>query len=177
MLERGARAAGRTPLALWLTRAIATDPVDVAIRLIDPLGRVTERTETVPGWVPPPVLDLTLLDVIAVIGRGVGISVTSDAPVEVSPPYTLSVRASQRERPFPFPLPLRRPLFASMNLPDIPRSAAPTAGGGIQFGWRRDEEHHRIYDIWIPLTAPLTATITLRAPDGGQISVTAIATG
>ncbi len=175
VLERGVRVSGRSPLALWFTRAVATDSVEVAIRLTDPLGRVTERTETVPGWVPPPVLDLTLLDVIPVIGRGVGISVASDAPVEVHPPYTLAVRASQRGRPLRFPLPLRRPIFASMNLPDIPRSATPTAGGGIQFGWRRDDEHQRIYDIWIPLAAPLTATITLEAPDGGQITVTAIA--
>jgi hypothetical protein len=174
-LERGVRTAGRSPLALWFTRTVATDPVSVAIRLIDPFGRVTERTEIVPGWVPPPVLDLTLLDVIAVVGRGVGISVASDAPVEVDPPYSLAVRASQRGRPFPFPMPLRRPMFASMNLSDIPRSATPTAGGGIQFGWRRDDDRERIYDIWIPLTAPLTATITLEAPDGGQISVTAFA--
>ena len=74
-------------------------------------------------------------------------------------------------------MPLRRPLFASMHLPDIPRSASPTAGGGVQFGWRRDVDHGRIYDIWIPLAAPLTATITLEAPDGGQVSVTAIARG
>jgi hypothetical protein len=177
VLERGARTAGRSPMALWLTRAVATDPVEVAVRVIDPLGRITERTETVPGWVPPPVLDLTLLDVIAVAGRGVGISVASDAPVDAAPAYLLAVRASQRGRPFrfPFSLPLRRPLFASMFLPDIPRSATPTAGGGIQFGWRRDDEHHRIYDIWIPLSAPMTATITLEAPDGGQLSVTATA--
>ena len=139
VLERGVRATGRTPIALWFTRAVAADPVEVAVRLIDPLGRLTEQTATVPGWVPPPPLDLTLLDVIPVLGRGVGISVASDAPVEVEPPYTLVVRASQRGRPFPFPFPtpLRRPLSASIQLPDIPRSASPTAGGGIQFGWRR----------------------------------------
>jgi hypothetical protein len=180
-LERGARVAGRTPIALWFTRAVASDPVEVAIRVADPLGRVTERTETVPGWTPPPPLDLTLIDVFAIAGRGVAISVSSDAPVDAVPPYTLAVRASQGGRPRPFPvpwhIPIRRPLAVSTALPDIPRSRTPTAGGGIQLGWRTDDAHARIYDIWVPLLAPVVATITLIAPDGGQLSVVASSSG
>ena len=174
VLERGARTSGRTPLALWFTRPVAADPVDVAIRVLDPLGRVTERTETVPGWVPPPPATLSLVDVFTVVGRGVAVVVASDAPVAVLPPYQLVVRAIRRRPPRPFPpLPLpTRPLTASMFLPDIPRSATPTAAGGIQFGWRRGDDG-RLYDIWIPLAAPLTATITLVAPDGGLVTVTA----
>lgn len=178
VLERGVRASGRTPLALWFTRPVAADPVDVAVRVIDPLGRVTERVETVPGWVPPPVLDLSLVDVFVIVGRGVAVVVTSDAPVDPAEPYELGVRATQRQRRNPFPpqlRPLERPLTASMKLQDIPRSSTPSPRGGIQFGWRRGEDHRRLYDIWIPLGAPLTATITLVAPDGGRISVTAVA--
>jgi hypothetical protein len=174
-LERGARSNGRSPLALWFSRAAATDPVEIAIRLADPRGRVTELTASVPGWVPPPVLDLVLLDVIPVSGRGVGISVGSDAPVDVLQPYTLAVRARQIGRLGLLGLPPRRPLSASIHLSDIAPSAAPGAGGDIQFGWRPDEEHHRVYDIWIPLTAPMNATITLIAPDGGEITVSASA--
>lgn len=176
VLERGVRTSGRTPLALWFTRSVAADPVDVAVRVIDPLGRVTERTETVPGWVPPPALDLSLVDVFVIVGRGVAVVVSSDAPVNVVPPYELAVRATQRQRRSQFPpqlRPLQRPLTASMKLPDIPRSSTPPARGGIQFGWRRAEDHGRLYDIWIPLGAPLTASITLVAPDGGRLTVTA----
>ena len=175
VLERGARAVGRTPLALWLTRAVATDPVEVAIRVIDPLGRITERTETIPGYVAPPVLHLTLVDAFAVVGRGVAISVASDAPFDAVPPYRLSVRATHRARPPRLRFPFARPLSASALLPDIPPTTSPSAGRGIQFGWRRDGDSRRIYDIWVPLPAPMVATITLQAPDGGQISVTATA--
>src|SRR5215207_2093269 len=137
VLERGDRVSGRTPLALWFTRPVAADPVDIAIRVIDPLGRITERTETVPGWVPPPPATLSLVDVFPIVGRGVAVVVASDAPVAVLPPYQLAVRAIRRppRRPFPpLPPPITRPLAASMFLPDIPRSATPTSGGGIQFG-------------------------------------------
>jgi hypothetical protein len=186
VLERGARASGRTPLALWFTRVIAADPVKVAIRVTDPLGRVTERTETVPGWVPPPPLDLTLVDSFVIVGRGVAVTVASGAPVDATPPYELAVRAQQRggggggEWPFPFPWPPRphRPpwqLFRSLNgsalLPDIPPSGTPTPGGGIQFGWHTADAGARMYDVWIPLRTPMSATISLIAPDGGRISV------
>ncbi|MBG6240056.1 hypothetical protein IWX78_003047 [Mycetocola sp. CAN_C7] len=178
IVERGPRASGRSPLAVWFTRPVATDPVEVAVRIIDPFGRVTERTETVPGWVEPPLLDLSLIDVITVVGRGVAVVVGSDAPVDVVPPYELVVRATQRPRRTPFPLDPRlvgRPLLASISLPDIPMSSTPLPRGGIQFGWRRSDGHGRVYDIWIPLAGPLTATITLVAPDGGRITVTALA--
>jgi hypothetical protein len=52
----GPRAAGSSPLALWLTRADATVPVDVTVHLLDPAGRLTEQVITVPagGEAPPP---------------------------------------------------------------------------------------------------------------------------
>jgi hypothetical protein len=177
VLERGIRAAGRSPLVLWFTRPVAASPVEVAVRVIDPLGRVTERTETVPGWTPPPPYTLTLVDVVAIIGRGVSVTVSSNAPVAHVPPYRLAVKASQRSiRPLPprFPLPSHAALSAAIALPDIPRSAVPRPSGGIQFGWRAIGAS-RAYDIWIPLSAPLSANIALIAPDGGRVSVTTTA--
>jgi hypothetical protein len=172
VIERGIRAAGRSPLALWFTRPVAADPVEVALRIVDPLGRVTERTETVPGWTPPPVFGLSLVDAFAIAGRGVAITVATDAPVSVDPPYQLAVRATKR---VPWPIfPPRPPvtLTASSALPAIPPTGPLAPGGGIRFGWRH-ADGGRFYDIWVPLTAPLTATVALVAPDGGRVTVTA----
>ena len=128
VLERGVRAAGRSPLVLWFTRPVAANPVEVAVRVIDPLGRVTERAETVPGWTPPPPYTLSLVDVVAIAGRGVSVTVGSNAPVTHVPPYRLAVKASQRNlrllQPH-FPLPSHGALSASIALPDVPRSAVP----------------------------------------------------
>jgi hypothetical protein len=168
VLERGARAAGRTPLALFFTRPVAADPVEVAVRVTDPLGRVSERTETVPGWVPPPPVDLTLVDAFVIAGRGVAVVVTSDAPVEVDPPYTLAVTARRLIPPFPPP----PRMVGSRKLPDIEPTGTPTPLVGIQFGWQPDPDGvGRQYDVWIPIRPPMQARITMIAPDGGQVSV------
>ena len=110
VLQRGARSAGRSPLALWFTRPVAADPVSVTLRVADPLGRVVEQTVTVPGWVPPPPIDLTLVDAFKIAGRGVVLRLACDAPVTADPPYVLEIRAVKGPRPFP-------PLGAALRLP------------------------------------------------------------
>lgn len=100
-LERGPRAAGRSPLVLWLTRPVATDPVTVVLRLTDPLGRLVEQTVTVPGWVPPPPWTLELTTV-AIRATGVLLGLDTDAPATAGAGVTMRVRAVKSRR-----LPLR----------------------------------------------------------------------
>ena len=107
LLVRGPRAAGRTPLALWFTRPVAADPVDVLLRLTDPLGRVVEQHLTVPGHVDPAPPSLDLLDVFTIVGRGTLLRLRSDASLEDLPPTTLTVvvgpalrRSNDRFGPF-----------------------------------------------------------------------------
>jgi len=95
VLERGARATGRSPLAVWFTRPVATDPVDVTLRLIDPFGRTTERTVTVPAWVPPPPFTVTITGLVA-RPTGVLAAVETDAPTAAADGVVLHVRALKR---------------------------------------------------------------------------------
>jgi hypothetical protein len=182
VLERGARASGRSPVALWFTRPVAADPVDVTLRLIDPLGRAVERTVTVPGWTPPPPVELTIVDFFAVAGRGVVFDVDCDAPVDVSPPYVMEIRAVQRPRRLGPVLPFQampgraEPLWPvpgrSLEM-SIPFDEIPTAGlwflpsGRIQVV--RNRGH---YAVWVPMTSPVSVLVSVVAPEGGRISVT-----
>ena len=93
--ERGARLSGQTPLAVWFTRPVAADPVDVTLRLVDPLGRAVERTLTVPGWVPPPPQVTLTIDSITVQGQAVLLGVSSNASRLVSAGYVMEVLAVQ----------------------------------------------------------------------------------
>lgn len=97
VVERGARAAGRTPLALWFKRPVATDPVDVTLRLLDPAGRVTERSLTVPGWVAPPSFTVTIAFMTARPG-GVLLGVDSDASAAAAAGVVMNVRALKRAK-------------------------------------------------------------------------------
>ena len=187
--ERGARAGGRSPLGVWFTRPVAADPVTVTLRLIDPLGRSTERTITVPGWVPPPpvVVDLRIIDMFRVIGRGVSVDLFCDATIDAEPPYVMEVTAYSSFR-FPqfgslpafrgfpgFPrFPRPRPLSLTIALPDIPSIAGPVVPGGtIQVAHRRRRGRGRQgnYSIWVPLTGSVHVTISIVAPDGAQVTV------
>ena len=95
VLERGARASGRSPLAAWFTRPVATDPVDVTLRLIDPFGRTTERTVTVPAWVPPPPFTVSITGLVA-RPTGVLAAVETDAPAAAAEGVVMHVRALKR---------------------------------------------------------------------------------
>ena len=116
VLERGARSAGRSPVALWFTRPVAADPVDVTVRLTDPLGRSTERTLTVPGWVAPPSFTVSVTSMVARTG-GVVATVETDASAAAAAGNVLHVAVSQRR------------LFGGLVTPDVLRP-----GGGPQGG-------------------------------------------
>lgn len=123
--ERGARAAGRTPLAVWFTRPVAADPVDVTLRLVDPVGRATERTITVPGWVPPPPHSVTLGPILARPG-GVFVGLDTDASAAVSAAVVLHVSVLKRTIPWPPipPGPIHLPIAPS-PLPPTPTPPGP----------------------------------------------------
>ena len=120
VLERGARAVGRSPVALWFKRPVATDPVDVAVRLIDPFGRATERTITVPGWVPPPPFTITITGTVA-RPTGVLVSMSTDASAAVAAGIVLHVRALKRRF---------GPIVGPVVGPVSGRSSSPAAGPG-----------------------------------------------
>ncbi|MBN9189447.1 MAG: hypothetical protein J0I62_13240, partial [Microbacterium sp.] len=78
-------------------------------------------------------------------------------------------------------LPLGPTLTASIALPDIRRDGGRPLPipfpprppvSGIRFAYR-DELGGALYDIYIPLAATMSATVTLTAPEGPHTSVRA----
>ncbi|OFE18927.1 hypothetical protein BA895_01845 [Humibacillus sp. DSM 29435] len=178
VIERGVRTAGRTPLALWFRRPVATDPVTVTLRLLDPFGRVTERVVAVPGWVPPPPFTVTIAGVTA-RPAGVLVGVDSDASAAAAAGVVMHVRALKRRvfggggrlGPIRWPLltvvegdfvlaaiPLGLPIFPSDGAIHVVRSRAP-------FNTAR-------FAVWIPVLAPLSIAVTLTDPDGATATAT-----
>ncbi|HET8621265.1 MAG TPA: hypothetical protein VFM27_20000 [Acidimicrobiales bacterium] len=162
VLERGVRSNGRSPLALWFTRLVAGDAVTVAIRIADPFGRVSEHTITVPGWVPPPPVNIRITDVFAVAGRGVGMTFETDASDEM----VLEVNAAQRlAQPFPPP----RRLSVRGLVGDVPNRPPLFPGRpGIQVARSGGE-----YSAFVPLTSPVAIEVAIEAPDGSRVTDTA----
>lgn len=192
VLEQGARTAGQTPLALWFTRPVAADPVAVSLRLADPLGRVTTRQVTVPGWLPPdPGVHVAIVDVRAVAGRGVVLSIDTDAPWKRLPPYVLEIVARQRRivvppvlppgpglppRPFRGPVwPQPRTMSASFRLNEVPAHRPGfQKGPGIQVvrRLRRPMTPGPAYDAYVPLAAPVTVAVSVVSPGGARVTAT-----
>lgn len=178
--QRGPRAAGRSPLALWFERADAAASVTVEAVLTDPRGRTTTRTLTIPGWTPPPPPPAATLELLGITPRplsGVVVAVLTDAPFEEA--YRLRVSAGRRATrgPFrlPLPLPARRPLRAEVDLAAIPGAPRPPITvGSISF--RRVRRPGRPIgggiEIGVPLGAPVSVAVTLIAPDGAEVTVT-----
>lgn len=173
-LVRGERATGRTPLSVWFTRPVAADPVAVTLRVVDPLGRITEQALTVPGWVPPAPPTLDLLDVVTLVGRGTVVTIRSDAPIDASPPFVMDVvaRRSGGRRPTPFPpLGIPQVLTRSFPLDTIPERPGPfplarpiqaiRTTGGVPFE----------YEVLIRMEPPFAARVTIVAPDGARASI------
>jgi len=188
VLERGTRAAGHSPVALWFTRPVATDPVEVTLRLVDPLGRSAEQSVTVPGFVQPPVFHLNVVGVTAVAGRGVVVQLACDADASAEPPYVMGIRATQRFHGFgslrapagPFARPplFGRTLQGTFPFDEIPLEALPFRPGAVIQVVRRRRStppHQGNYAVWVPLVAPVSVAISVISPDGARVSVTATA--
>ena len=134
VLEQGARVAGRSPLALWFTRPVAADPVDVRVRLVDPFGREVVRELTVPGWVaPPPDVSVSIVDVFAIAGRGVHLGIVTNASYRRRPPYVLEIVAQQRLL-WPLPMPFAPVPPAGPGDPGGPGGAGRVLPEGIEPG-------------------------------------------
>ncbi|WP_029290316.1 hypothetical protein [Cellulomonas sp. HZM] len=186
----GARASGRTPLALWFTRPVATDPVDVALTLVDPLGRVTTQSVTVPGYAPDPPT-LTIIDVSTVVGRFVLVRASSDAALEPGAHLTVTVSAPRRVlTPFPIPgsrtlapvlptlpvlpvLPGRGtvtlPVSLDIALVDIPQRAR-LGTDPIQVTRASDDPPYE-YDVAVRVAAPFVVRLRVTTADGRTTQV------
>jgi len=195
VLEQGTRVAGRSPLALWFTRPVAADPVAVTLRLTDPLGRVVEQSLTVPGWTPPaPDFTVSIVDLFAIVGRGVVVGIDTDADPRRRPPFVLEVYGRQRlplfSRPglpsLPGPFgpgrlwpPVLRPRSLSAS---FPFDEIPWADGGYPRNGEITVVRNRVrrpprgveplprYQAFIPLTTPLDVTVSVVSPDGVRVS-------
>lgn len=163
VLERGVRAAGRSLLALWFTRPIAADPVTVTVRIADPFARVTEQTITVPGWSPPPPVNLQITDVFSIVGRGIAMTFETDATDDM----VLEINAAQRlARPFPPP----RRLSMRSVVGDVPRRPTLFPGRpGIQVVRSLGE-----YSASIPLMSPVAIEVAIESADGSRITDVAV---
>ena len=108
VLQRGERALGRSPVGVWVRTAAAADPAEVTVTLVDPLGRRTERTLTVPGYAGPPAYSLTVPTWTRKPG-GVLLAIDTDAPatleagvvLRVSAVRTMGTSTSRRSRAVP----------------------------------------------------------------------------
>jgi hypothetical protein len=160
------RTSGRSPLAVWFTRPDAAVPAEVMMRLVDPLGRLTEQQITVPPVADQPAT-LDLLDVFTIAGRGVVVTVRSDADVEVQPPYVLALQAQQLQRPFPIVLP-PRPVRARFELDDIPTRPGPFPSTDVIQAVRTTTAQPHEYQVLVRLAPPMVVTLTLLTPAGAQ---------
>jgi hypothetical protein len=177
-LVHGPRESGRTPLGIWIRRVVPSDPIDVVLRLVDPLGRLTEQRLTVPPYVPPEPSPprFELVDVMSIAGRGVVVTVRTDAPIRSTPPYVFDVAAARGRTSSPFDIrrPPTRPVTASFPLNAIPVGSVPAGGTQViqmvrSEGLRRPTE----FQCLVRLLAPLTVTITLVSPNGMRQQVVA----
>ncbi len=167
VLERGARGSGRTPLALWFTLPAAGDAAEVSLTLVDPSGRATEHTLSVPPYVAPPAYTITIPR-WTVRPTGVVVSIFTDAPRTVAAGFSLRVRASTRG-------PLGRPITITRTVP-----LAKIVTGKLYFA--TDGKIHIVrvtkvlppggpqYAAWVPLTGRFTVTASLLGRDGSEVS-------
>jgi len=167
VLERGARAGGRTPLAVWFRLPAAADPAEVTLTLVDPSGRSTEQTLTVPPYVAPPAYTITIPQ-WTVRSTGVVLSIFTDAPRNLAAGFSLRVRATARG-------PLGRPVTITRTVP-----LAKIVAGRLSFA--TDGKIHIVrlakvvpaggpqYAAWVPFTGGFTVTASLLGADGSEVS-------
>jgi len=181
-LVHGPRASGRTPLARRFKRVVPGLPVDVVLRLADPLGRLTEQRITVPGWTPPPpsLPSLQIVDVFSITGRGVLVTVRSDASLTAVPPWMLRITATPRRQPawprvpgFPGRPPMRpRPVTATFELRRIPNRREPFGRTDTIQAMRATLRSPHEYQVLIRLAQPLVISVVLENATGARVEVT-----
>jgi hypothetical protein len=131
-----------------------------------------------------------VVGISVIAGRGVVVRLACDADPSAEPPFVMEVSAMQRGRlfsqiggiraPGPFgPRPFfGRSLEGTFPFDQIPMEGFPFhAGAAIQVVRRRPTAlpNQGDYAVWIPLTAPVSIGISVVAPDGARVSVTATA--
>lgn len=171
VVQRLPRTAGRTPLLVWGRRDDPSVPVQVTVRVADPLGRVAEQTLLMPGWVEPrPDLALKIIDVVRIAGRGYVASLLTSADPATEPPHVLTVVATLPGTFPPDPI-RRRPLRGSWKLPDIPtrRSPVPPRGAEIMAVRSRGPQGTEI-GLWIPAQRIVALTAAITHPIEGEVN-------
>jgi hypothetical protein len=161
---------------LLVQRAAATDPLDLTVRLRDPLGRVSERMlHIAPGSVEP-APDIAALTRSYVSGTFSDISFTSHAPVIVRPfgAYRLTVLAQRRRVGlWGFLLPLA-PLTLDMALPDIPEGATAPVPPATAMRIVRATPPVGATTFRVRCPARVTRVrVTITAPDGRSVTAEA----
>ncbi len=155
----------RTPLHLSVPRTSADDELAVRLRVTDPLGRLTERTLTVPPGpvVQPP--DLIDPDIFTIVGRGTVLTVATSVPDTdgLGRPYVLSITLTPRALTFP----PARPQRVRLNLADIPLArAGDVTTDPAPIPVRRAPGVHGRTQITALLRAAGSVSVVLTAPDG-----------
>jgi hypothetical protein len=170
VVVRGPTAAGQTPLAVWFVRPDRTVAVDVAFRLADPLGRVDAEGLTVPGWQPPAGLFIDIVDVFTIAGRGLAMSLRSDAPVSGAPAGVMEIVATGSSGPRFFPR--RKRLRARFALDEIPVRRGPFGRTKPIQVTRASNTSPFDYGAFIGLQSPATIVIRIRMEDGRRAEST-----
>lgn len=167
VLIRRTRTAGRTPLAIVFERADRLQSVEMDLKLIDPLGRVSSERTTVPPWIQQP-LSISILDVLTISGRGKVLMFSADAPVDSRDPGQMSITAT------PPRLNLNvRPTTERFALHKIPFDARPTFANGndkLRIS-RTNKLTPYIYALFIRSGDDDTVLISIEMDDGRKGSV------
>jgi hypothetical protein len=142
------------------------------IRIVDPLGRRTERPIGVPAGPVLPAPDLADAAVVTVAGTGIVLTFTSGAPV-VAPeagPYVLTVRGIRPDPPGPPPPP--RPFVVAAALSDIPVVTSIPAGPEPLALLRQRGRGPRLSYAAVARQPVASFQVTLASPDGRIASFT-----
>lgn len=151
------------------------------VRLVDPLGRVTQQSVSVPAESLLPEPEVADVQVLKLSGRGTVVSFTSASPLD----YVLRITARPtrtlpipRPKPIPFPFPLPRPprfgrpLVVESPLGDLPViTTFPPGGGDLVVGRQKGIGRRRSYGALARVPVAVFE-IRLTAPDGRSSVVT-----
>ena len=148
-----------------------------AIRITDPLGRVSEQLVTIaPGPVlPEPVLE-NFVVTPSVTPPGVMVSWTSDAPIEVGDAGAYQLRVTVLRPPkqlFPplGPFVPQPPMVLEMGLDDVPLDEpGPVPPGGDPLRVRRMPGSGPVHSYYAFSRVPATAVVVRQAGPDGRVA-------